>query len=455
MSLPFIDRPPTEQEIERFRLILSTYQDSPSLGEFGERRISNPDLRDFVRTVAAVFGGKGFAHNDKSRGSGFYIILDSEMNSPDLVLSCHMFDARPSHEKDDWNLIGPSGRYNTKRYRNRLRISMHHVSSSLEDYVISRLGRPLQEFPLDQLNKLAPQIGQQFVTLATNYYGTESIRSVSGDEGIGKSYRLILMITEKEQYQLFQFPLTFPNPEKLTWYFTKFGILCADNDYGRVFEWTPRIGPMAWYFLPFEEALWSSPLFQLEPLASLKHIDYGIMTRDKLLKLFALEELERLIETEAKEVAFQKHLEANPWMFGSEYSRLLDIRQFFAGSQLDFALLRAADNYLEIIEIKTPLNGKLLLIKDDSHESYYFSSELSQAIGQAFKYIERIDSHRYAIEREKNVLVNGVRAKIIVGRDGDDDRRNALRRMNSHFHRVEILTYDQLIRIAKQVLRYL
>lgn len=188
-----------------------------------------------------------------------------------------MFDSRPSLDKNDWNLTGLSGRYAAKSYINKIRISMHHVGRSLEDYIFSTLGKPLHEFPQDQLNKLVPQIGQQFVTLATNYYGIGNIKSRSGNKGIDRGYRLVLMITKKEQHQLFQFPLTFPDPEKLTWYFTRYQILCADNAYGRVFEWTPRIGPKAWYFLPYEEALWSSPIFELEPLESLKHADYGII----------------------------------------------------------------------------------------------------------------------------------------------------------------------------------
>lgn len=75
-------------------------------------------------------------------------------------------------------------------------------------------------------------------------------------------------------------------------------------------------------------------------------------------------------------------------------------------------------------------------------------------MGCQVKYIELIDAERYAIEKKVKELVNGVRAKIIIGRDGDEGQQNALRTMNSHFHRIEILTYDQLVRIAKQVLRY-
>ena len=45
-----------------------------------------------------------------------------------------------------------------------------------------------------------------------------------------------------------------------------------------------------------------------------------------------------------------------------------------------------------------------------------------------------------------------IRARAIVGRDGNADHQAALRNFNAHLHRIEILTYDQLLRIAERVL---
>ena len=44
-------------------------------------------------------------------------------------------------------------------------------------------------------------------------------------------------------------------------------------------------------------------------------------------------------------------------MLGSEYSELLDRRTWTRDDNVDFMLRRTADNYLEVIEIKTPLGG--------------------------------------------------------------------------------------------------
>ena len=45
-----------------------------------------------------------------------------------------------------------------------------------------------------------------------------------------------------------------------------------------------------------------------------------------------------------------------------------------------------------------------------------------------------------------------IRARVIAGRDGDEGQQTALREYNAHLHRIEVLTFDQLLRIADRVL---
>jgi hypothetical protein len=69
----------------------------------------------------------------------------------------------------------------------------------------------------------------------------------------------------------------------------------------------------------------------------------------------ACETLDTLVEADStREPELQRHLQEHPWMFGSEYSELLDRRTWTRDDRLDFMLRRTADGYLEIIEIKTP-----------------------------------------------------------------------------------------------------
>ncbi|MFM6003924.1 MAG: Shedu anti-phage system protein SduA domain-containing protein [Sphaerospermopsis kisseleviana] len=170
----------------------------------------------------------------------------------------------------------------------------------------------------------------------------------------------------------------------------------------------------------------------------------------------AVDKLKNLIDSgKVSESQFQKILEENPWMFGSEYSAILDRRTWTRDEQQDFVVRRTTDNYMEIIEIKTPLEGKTLFIYDKSHKSYYPAVELSKVIGQVQNYLEKLDGDRNSILANDGEDTNKIRAKIIIGRDGDKDQQKALRRFNGHLYRIEIITFDQLLRIAQNVLNYL
>jgi Domain of unknown function (DUF4263) len=171
----------------------------------------------------------------------------------------------------------------------------------------------------------------------------------------------------------------------------------------------------------------------------------------------AVDQLKSLIEqgSKVREAEFQELLTENPWMFGSEYSALLDRRHWTRDEQQDFVVRRTTDGYIELIEIKTPLEGTPLFNRDASHRSYYAGAELSKVIGQVQNYLEKLDADRNTILANDREDTAKIRAKIIIGRDGDEEQRRALRRLNGHLHRIEIFTFDQLLRIAQNVLSYL
>jgi len=166
----------------------------------------------------------------------------------------------------------------------------------------------------------------------------------------------------------------------------------------------------------------------------------------------AVDKLKSLVnEPSTTESIFQKELELNPWMFGSEYSEVLPRRTWTRDDRLDYMLRKTVDEYLEIVEIKTAFSQPLFL-HDTSHDSYYPSSKLSVVLGQVTRYIEEVERNRDSI-----IAVDGsdplkIRARIIIGRDGNKEQQKALRNFNAHLHRIEIITYDQLIKIAERVL---
>jgi len=178
-----------------------------------------------------------------------------------------------------------------------------------------------------------------------------------------------------------------------------------------------------------------------------------IATASRLIEYkVALNILRELVENpDTGERDFQKHLEINPWMFGSEYSELLPRKTWTRDDRLDYMLRKTVDDYLEIVEIKTAFEDALFL-RDSSHDSYYPSSKLSPVIGQVTRYIEEVERNRNSILAVDNVDTLKIRARVIVGRDGSKDHQAALRNFNAHLYRIEIITYDQLIKIAERVL---
>jgi hypothetical protein len=166
----------------------------------------------------------------------------------------------------------------------------------------------------------------------------------------------------------------------------------------------------------------------------------------------AYERLKELVESgDTVEQRYQEHLAQNPWMFGSEYSELLDRRRWTRDDNLDFMLRRTSDNYLEIVEIKTPFSDALF-IYDKSHDTHYPSAKLSSVLGQVMRYIAEVERDRDSILGKDGCDTLKIRARVIVGRDGESRHQEALRNLNAHLHRIEVLTFDQLVRIAGRVL---
>jgi len=183
-------------------------------------------------------------------------------------------------------------------------------------------------------------------------------------------------------------------------------------------------------------------------------MEYGIIAKNKKQKEITLAKLEELISIDAEEKEFQKLLKENPRILGSEYGELLDRRIWVRDSQQDFMLKRTVDGFLETLEIKRAMNDRPLFNKDDSHKTLYPGSALSKAIGQVVHYLEELDGQRHLILSEDGEDVNKIRAKLIIGRDGDEHQIKVVHNLNSHMHRIEIITYDQLVRIAKRALAY-
>ena len=165
----------------------------------------------------------------------------------------------------------------------------------------------------------------------------------------------------------------------------------------------------------------------------------------------ALTKLHELIRDESVEQGFQELLEANWWMLGGQYISMIPRRDWTVEDSLDI-LLQTADRYFEIIELKR--SNASILVQD--HGNSVVSGEVNRAVNQAAHYISEIEADRGNLLRKYKVDLYKLKAKVLIGYLPDDDpdeeaKREALRMYNSHLSRIQVITYDELGRIADNV----
>ena len=90
-------------------------------------------------------------------------------------------------------------------------------------------------------------------------------------------------------------------------------------------------------------------------------------------------------------------------------------------------------------------------VHDVGRDAYYPSAKLSPVIGQVMRYIEEVERNGDSILAKDKDDTLKIRARANVGRDHTDERA-ALRNLNAHLHRIEIITFDWLIRIGERVM---
>lgn len=168
----------------------------------------------------------------------------------------------------------------------------------------------------------------------------------------------------------------------------------------------------------------------------------------------ALKILQQIIGTEGVEQEFQKLFTQNWWMLGSRYIRLIPRREWTNEETLDL-LLQSVDGYFDIIELKRS-NTKLFV---EDHNILIPSNEVNRAVNQAAHYISEIESSRDNLVRRYGLDLYKLKAKVLIGYLNAEDsdirqKREALRRYNSHLHRIEIVTFDQIENITLHVLNH-
>ncbi|MFK0279955.1 Shedu anti-phage system protein SduA domain-containing protein [Streptomyces sp. NPDC090499] len=162
----------------------------------------------------------------------------------------------------------------------------------------------------------------------------------------------------------------------------------------------------------------------------------------------ALTELKQnLDEGKTRESIYQDWCERHSWAFGNTYVARDDQRVIGIGDHVDVMMKSAANGLRDIFELKRPDMDVLLF--DDTHKNWYWSSAAAKAIGQCHRYLDtlhRVGPNGFQPDQPEFVAYHP-RAVVVIGRShgwGDAQLR-ALHGLNSRMHGISVMTYDQLL----------
>ncbi len=147
-----------------------------------------------------------------------------------------------------------------------------------------------------------------------------------------------------------------------------------------------------------------------------------------------------------KEPDIQRFLEGHTWFFGLEYTSAKPKKLAGSPNELDF-YLQSYKNQGVIVELKP--SSEPVFRKD-----YEPSARLAEAFGQLIRYMEATIAISHSTEQSRTEGIAELKpwGYIVIGRNRDKDDFEKIKRVNSYLHRIEIVTYDDLLLKAKQVI---
>lgn len=253
---PFTQRRPSAEEIEKFRLILSTYQDgSGMLAVPGGG--TRPGWRDFERAFAFAFGGIP----QENKGLFDVLIPDAKRRGVFFGASCKMRGTFDQAAK-------PGGRAS---------LELSNAAGEFWD--------ALRTVGINASNYLADprQTGRVLLGLLEEWRALEGIARGGHVDLAGSFYYALQWSSKTGTYQLLQFSMEIPPASSLRWYAPPSRVregkerlarsIRADDESGLLIEWYGESGGQLKYYPLVQDALWASNPFTLEPLPTeLPHV---------------------------------------------------------------------------------------------------------------------------------------------------------------------------------------
>lgn len=186
----------------------------------------------------------------------------------------------------------------------------------------------------------------------------------------------------------------------------------------------------------------------------------GLLTENLAVAIAAAErakailEFEREISNSHSESYWQDWFTRQKWILGSEYLKIIIERDIDTKHIADY-LMKTVDGFLDVVEIKK--SDIKFWTNKDSHGNYCPTAEVTSAIMQCLNYLHLIEIQANNIsfsKRVENATVIRPQCLLVIGRSNnwDDEQRNALRILNSAYNQINIITYDQLLDRAKNLI---
>ena len=129
----------------------------------------------------------------------------------------------------------------------------------------------------------------------------------------------------------------------------------------------------------------------------------------------AVAELRQLLDSgEAGEEFYQEWCKDHSWAFGNAYVMSDDVREISAGDTIDLLLPTVISGYRDIVELKRP--DEKVLLYDNAHKNYYFSSDVSRALGQVHRYLDVLyEVAAKGLRDHPEIVAYHPRAIIVIG----------------------------------------
>jgi sirohydrochlorin ferrochelatase len=161
----------------------------------------------------------------------------------------------------------------------------------------------------------------------------------------------------------------------------------------------------------------------------------------------AVARLRQLLDAdESTEDVYQEWCETHSWAFGNAYVMRDEVRDISTGDRLDILLPTVIAGYRDIVELKRP--DMPVLFYDEARRSFYFSADVSKAMGQCHRYLDVL--HEAAAEGlldHPEIVAYHPRAIIVIGRSQGwpVDKLRALHGLNRRLSGISVMTYDHLL----------